>query len=88
MNVFIAMELDVLAIILKLGGRNICFILHMYQKCPKTCPLELPHVAAITQLEYRPWVSGTLHRTLFTKCPLLAFYSPKKKCLLQPQTKG
>lgn len=83
------MELDVLSIIVKLGGRNTCFILHMDLKCTKNCPTELSHVPGVTQLEYRPWVSGTLHRMLFTKCPLLAFYSPNKSvsCSHKPKAK-
>lgn len=51
------MELDVLSIIVNLGGRNNCFILHMSPKYPKTCPTEVSHVPAVTQLEHCPWVS-------------------------------
>lgn len=51
---------------------------------------DLPHVPSVTQLEHCPWVSGTLHRTLFTKCPLLALYSHKKSvsCSHKPKAKN
>lgn len=54
----------------------------MDPKCQKNCPTELSHIPVVTQLEYCPWVSGTLHKTLFTKCPLLVLYSPKKASLV------
>lgn len=89
-NAFIAMEFGVLSIIVKLGGRNICFTLHTdpnYQKnCPKTrlAPRSICHTAGTLSLGKWNPAQNVVHQvpsagSLFPEKSVSCSHKPKAK---------